>query len=63
MITSFTSIEKRAQLSNEAFFLGWTGRTRDFDLVDHSEVSSNRLLMIAGDAPHGGITHSFLPGV
>ena len=61
MITTFTFVKKREELSDEAFFARWTEHTRDFDLVDHPYVSKNRLLMIAGDTPYIGIAENHWP--
>ena len=63
MVTSFTFVRKRPELSDEDFFARWTQHTQDFDLVDHPYITKNRLMLVAGDTPYIGMAENHWPDI
>lgn len=61
MITTFTLVRKRPELSDDEFFARWTEHTQQFDLKDHPYITKNRLMMIHGHPDYVGIAENEWP--
>jgi hypothetical protein len=61
VITSFTLVRKRPELTDEQFFERWTEHTQRFDLKDHPYITKNRLMMIQGHPEFCGMAENEWP--